>query len=155
MPGFTGERHGHRLLFVKPRPILGKGTSTRVWLLLAVLVLGLGLRVASLTDIADSPFFTRPMVDGQAYDRWALAIIGRTEDAEAKTAANSPFFQDPLYPYFLALIYSVFGHSYWAVYMVQLALAMALLLLIYDTARRLFDRRAGIMAAAMAALWGC
>ena len=124
-----------------------------MWLLLAVLTLGFGLRVANLADISDSPFFTRPMVDGQAYDRWALAIIGRAESPEATAAANSPFFQDPLYPYFLALIYSVFGHSYWAVYVVQLALALIFLLLVYDTSRRLFDRRAGIMAAAMAALY--
>jgi Tfp pilus assembly protein PilF len=138
---------------VKPRPQPGKGTSTRVWLLLAVLALGLGLRVANLIDISDSPFFTRPVVDGRAYDRWALAIIGRAESPQAEAAANGPFYQDPLYPYFLALIYTVFGHSYWAVYLSQLALALVFLLLIYDTARRLFDRRAGILAAALAALY--
>jgi Tfp pilus assembly protein PilF/4-amino-4-deoxy-L-arabinose transferase-like glycosyltransferase len=153
VPGFTEERRGHRLLFVKPRPKPGKGTPTRVWLLLAVLALGLGLRVANLIDVSDSPFFTHPVIDGQAYDRWALAIIGRAEGPQVKAAANGPFYQDPLYPYFLALIYSVFGHSYWAVYVVQLALALVFLLLVYDTARRLFDRRAGIMAAAMAALY--
>ena len=138
---------------MKPRPRRGRGTPTRVWLLLAVLALGLGLRVANLIDVSDSPFFTHPVIDGQAYDRWALAIIGRAEGPQVKAAANGPFYQDPLYPYFLALIYSVFGHSYWAVYVVQLALALGFLLLVYDTARRLFDRRAGIMAAAMAALY--
>ena len=153
VPGFTEDTRGRRLLPVKPRPRRGKGTSTRVWLLLAVLALGLGLRVANLADISDSPFFTRPMVDGQAYDRWALAIIGRAENPEVKAAVNQPFFQDPLYPYFLALIYTVFGHSYWAVYLFQLVLALVFLLLVYDTARRLFDWRAGIMAAAMAALY--
>jgi Flp pilus assembly protein TadD len=131
---------------VKSRPRPGRGTSTRVWLLLAVLALGLGLRVTNLADISDSPFFTRPVIDGQAYDTWAMAIV------EGKAPAQ-PFYQDPLYPYFLALIYSVFGHSYWAVYLFQLALALAFLLLAYDTARRLFDWRAGIAAAAMAALY--
>jgi Flp pilus assembly protein TadD len=111
-----------------------------------VLVLGLGLRVANLADISDSPFFTRPVIDGQAYDTWALAIVkGR--------APAQPFYQDPLYPYFLALVYSVFGHSYWAVYLSQLALAIVFLLLVYDTTRRLFDQRAAIAAAAIAALY--
>ena len=131
---------------MKPHPKLGKGTSPRVWLPLAVLALGFGLRVANLRDISNSPFFSRPVIDGQAYDNWAMAIV-------SGKAPTQPFFQDPLYPYFLALIYSVFGHSYWAVYLIQLVLAMVFLLLIYDTTRRLFDRRAGIAAAAMIALY--
>ncbi|MBN2465616.1 hypothetical protein JXD38_08375, partial [candidate division WOR-3 bacterium] len=87
--------------------------ATRAWPLLAVLVLGLGLRISNLADISDSPFFTRPVIDGQVYDSWAMSIT------ESRAPAQ-PFYQDPLYPYFLALIYSVFGHSYWAVYIVQL-----------------------------------
>jgi 4-amino-4-deoxy-L-arabinose transferase-like glycosyltransferase len=146
MRGFADGQHDSVFLFVKAHPHSGRGASTRVWLLLAVLVLGLGLRIANLVDISDSPFFTRPVIDGQVYDNWAMAIV------KGKAPAQ-PFYQDPLYPYFLALVYSVFGHSYWAVYALQLALAMALLLLIYDTARRLFDWRAGLMAAAMAALY--
>jgi 4-amino-4-deoxy-L-arabinose transferase-like glycosyltransferase len=130
----------------------GSRTSTRVRLLLVVLAVGLSLRIANLADISDSPLFTRPAVDGRVYDRWALAIIGRLDSPETKTAVNEPFFQDPLYPYFLALIYSVFGHTYWAVYLIQLVLAMGFLLLVYDTARRLFDWRAGIAAAGIAAL---
>jgi len=94
------------------------------------------------------------VIDGQAYDTWAMAIVeGSGDSPHVGTVSAQPFYQDPLYPYFLALIYSVFGHSYWAVYVVQLALAMAFLLLVYDTTRRLFDRRAGIAAAAMAALY--
>ena len=142
--------HANRIVInwlqVKRPQHSGRGTSTRVWLLLAVLALGLGLRVANLADISNSPFFTRPVIDGQAYDTWAMTIVHGKSPAQ-------PFFQDPLYPYFLALIYSVFGHSYWAVYVFQLALALIFLLLIYDTARRLFDWRAGIMAAALAALY--
>jgi len=124
----------------------GKKASTRVWLLLAVLAVGLGLRIANLADISNSPFFNRPVIDGQAYDTWAVAIV-------KGNAPVQPFYQDPLYPHLLALVYSVFGHSYWAVYLVQLALAVVFLLLVYDTTRLLFDWRAGIAAAAMAALY--
>ena len=138
---------------MKPSAHPAKTARTRIWLLLAVVALGLGLRIANLVDISDSPLFTRPAVDGRVYDRWALAIIGRPDSPEAKTVVNEPFYQDPLYPYFLALVYSVFGHGYWAVYLIQLVLAMGLLLLVYDTARRLFDWRAGIAAAGIAALY--
>jgi Flp pilus assembly protein TadD/4-amino-4-deoxy-L-arabinose transferase-like glycosyltransferase len=115
-------------------------------LVLAVLALGLGLRLANLVDVSDSPFFTRPVIDGQVYDNWAMAIVSGDLPRE-------PFYQDPLYPYFLALIYRVFGHSYLTVYLIQLLLGVGLLLLIYDTARRLFDRRAAIVAALIAALY--
>jgi 4-amino-4-deoxy-L-arabinose transferase-like glycosyltransferase/Tfp pilus assembly protein PilF len=142
---FTRRPSGHRLLSVKPRPSPGRRVSNRL-LLALVLAVALGLRLANLIDISNSPFFTRPVIDGQAYDTWAMEIVN-------KTAPAQPFYQDPLYPYFLALIYSVFGHSYWAVYLFQLALGVIFLLLVYDTTRRLFDRRAGIAAAAMAALY--
>ena len=145
LPGFTDRPGGHRLLPVKPRPRPASRFPRRLMLGL-VLALALGLRLANLADISNSPFFTRPVIDGQAYDTWALEIV------KGKTPAQ-PFYQDPLYPYFLALVYSVFGHSYWAVYLLQLALALVFLLLIYDTARCLFDWRAGIAAAAMAALY--
>jgi len=138
---------------LKPKPHSISRPASRVWLLAAVLALGLGLRIANLADTSDSPFFSRTVLDGRAYDRWALAIIGRAEGSAAAATMNGPFYQDPLYPYFLASIYGVFGHSYWAVYLIQLALSMVLLLLVYDAARRLFDWRAGIAAAAMAALY--
>ena len=131
----------------------GRPKSIRTWLLLAVIAVGFGLRVANLIDTSDSPFFTRPVVDGQTYDRWALAIIGKAGAPEVGAATRGPFYQDPLYAYFLALIYSAFGHGYWAVYLIQLLLAMTCLLLVCDTACRLFDWRAGIAAAVIAALY--
>jgi 4-amino-4-deoxy-L-arabinose transferase-like glycosyltransferase/Tfp pilus assembly protein PilF len=118
-----------------------------LWLLLAVVGLALLLRVLNLAALAGSPLFTRPMIDGRAYDQWAVQIT------QGK-APHEPFYQDPLYPYFLAAIYSVFGHSYWAVYLVQLLLGLGTVLLVFDTTRRVFDRRAGVVAALVAALYG-
>jgi tetratricopeptide (TPR) repeat protein len=109
-----------------------------------VLVLGAALRIANLAATSSSPFFTRPVLDGRTYDEWGMAI-------RAGTAPHEPFYQDPLYPYFLAGIYTVFGHSYPAVYVIQLLFGVALLWLILDTTRLVFDRRAGIVAAALAA----
>jgi len=110
-----------------------------------VLALGAGLRSANLAATSSSPFFTRPVLDGQVYDEWGMAI-------RAGTAPHEPFYQDPLYPYFLAGIYTVFGHSYAAVYVIQLLFGLALLWLIFDTTRLVFDRRAGIIAVLLAAL---
>ena len=118
---------------------------TFIWLLLAVLACGFALRAANLAATSSSPFFTRPVLDGQVYDEWGMAI-------RAGTAPSEPFYQDPLYPYFLAGIYSVFGHSYTAVYVIQFLFGVVLLWLIFDTTRMVFDRRSGIVAALLAAL---
>jgi Tfp pilus assembly protein PilF len=117
-----------------------------LWALIGVIVLGFALRAANLADLSDSPFFTRPVIDGQVYDHWAMDIV------HAK-APRAPFYQDPLYPYFLAVIYRVFGHSFWAVYVMQLLLGVVLLGLVFDLTRRLFDARAGAIAALLAALY--
>lgn len=111
----------------------------------AVISAGILLRLVNLIATAKSPFFTRPVIDGQVYDEWALAISqGR--------APTEPFYQDPLYPYYLALHYVIFGHQLWAVYISQLLLAGLFLWFVYDLTRQLFDDRAGLAAAALAAL---
>jgi Tfp pilus assembly protein PilF len=131
----------------RPQTTAGPGRShLQLTLLLAVLAAGLFLRTANLADTSDSPFYTRPVIDGQTYDNWAKAIV-------ADKAPHEPFYQDPLYPYFLAGIYKLFGHDFTAVYVIQLLLGVLLILLAFDTTRRLFDWRAGIIAAAIAALY--
>ena len=112
--------------------------------LAAVLALGAGLRFGNITDSADSPFFNRPVIDGQAYDTMALAI-------RDGTLRQAPFYQDPLYPYFLAATYEVFGHRYWPVYVIQALLGCIVILLVWDMARLLFDWRAGVLAGLLVA----
>jgi 4-amino-4-deoxy-L-arabinose transferase-like glycosyltransferase len=111
-----------------------------------MLLLAVGLRVAHLVDTTDSPFFTRPIIDGRAYDTWALAI-------RDGTASTAPFYQDPLYPHFLALVYALFGHSFLAVYVLQLLLGVAVTMLVFDTTRLLFDRRAAVIAGLLVAVY--
>jgi len=120
--------------------------KSRFYYLLAVVMLGLLLRVGNLIDLANSPFYTRPVIDGRAYDDWAMAVV-------SNSITPAPFYQDPLYPYFLAAVYRVFGHSYTAVYVIQLLLGIGLVLLVYDTTRRLFDHRAALSAALVAGIY--
>ncbi len=108
--------------------------------LLLILTFGLGLRLAHFRDSSDSPFFTQPMVDGQAYDAAALAIANRT-------LTPKPFYQDPLYPYFLAGVYRLFGHNYPAVYLLQILMGCLIILLVWDMTRLLFNPTAALLAA--------
>ena len=61
-----------------------------------------------------SPLFAHPLIDAMKYDDLAKALVRSWLWPE-----NAPFFQPPAYPYFLAVIYRLFGESYLAVRVVQ------------------------------------
>lgn len=65
-----------------------------------------------LSQYAVSPFFWVPQLDGLYHDRWAKEIL-------AGEPRPVPYFRAPLYYYFLAGIYSVFGPNMWAVHLMQ------------------------------------
>jgi tetratricopeptide (TPR) repeat protein len=101
------------------------------------------LRLLNLLALSASPFFKRPVLDGVFCDRWALGIL-------AGQAPAAPFYQDPLYPYFLAFVYRLAGHDYGAVYGVQMLLGLGVVVLVTDLTRRLFGPWPALAAAALA-----
>ena len=64
------------------------------------------LKLAYLLQSADALHVQVPIMDSEYYDRMATGILsGRLIQEEA-------FFMGPLYPYFLATVYSVLGKNY-------------------------------------------
>src|ERR1051325_11177077 len=76
---------------------------------LGIFIFALSVRLIFLTQIKDDPVATVLMVDARTYDRWAQQI------AEGNWLGDRIFYQAPLYPYFLAANYKLFGHSLFAV----------------------------------------
>ena len=64
------------------------------------------------------------------------------------------FYQAPLYPYFLGVIYAVAGHDLLAVRVVQAVIGSLSAVLVAWAAARLFSTRAGIIAGAAAGVLG-
>src|SRR5205814_8232776 len=58
----------------------------------------------------------------------------------------------PLYAWFLIPIYWIFGRSWWAVGLIQIGVAVATALLVFEIGRRFVSRRAGLVAAIVATL---
>ena len=58
----------------------------------------------------------------------------------------------PLYAWFLIPIYWIFGRSWWAVGLVQIAVAVGTALLVYELGRRFVSGRVGLVAAVVATL---
>ena len=109
-------------------------------LLLAIVLLALGLRLAYLVDVRDSPYAGQPLLDSYWYDAKAKAVV------DGDILSRSGSFRVPLYTYFLALCYRVFGHSFTAPLVLQAAFGALTCGLLYAIASRLFGRLAGAYA---------
>lgn len=84
--------------------------------------------------------------DAEVYDAWAREI------AAGNWLGDRVFYQAPLYPYFLAVIYAVAGHSLDIVRLVQIVLGSFSCVLMGLAAARFFSRRAGLLTTALMAL---
>ena len=63
------------------------------------------------------------------------------------------FYQSPLYPYFLALNYTLFGHNLMWVRVLQIMLSGVSCVLLCDATRRLFGFWPGLIAGLLLALY--
>ncbi len=113
----------------------------------AIFAVALAVRVAHIWQIRRAPFFTVLLGDSRAYDEWAQRIAG------GDWVGHEVFYQAPLYPYFLAMIYSAAGRSLLLVRVVQAMIGSASCLLLGLAVRTLLSVRAGLAAGLMLALY--
>jgi Tetratricopeptide repeat/Dolichyl-phosphate-mannose-protein mannosyltransferase len=115
-----------------------------------ILVVALVLRLAHWAAVRRAPFIGEPAMDSWEYDRWAREIAG----GDWLGHGRGVFFQAPLYPYLLALLYKAAGPCLDAAYLLQIALAVAGCYALYRAGRAMAGERAGLAAAALAAVYG-
>jgi len=120
----------HPLWQISPFPV-------GFWL---AIVAGLVLRVWYFSDLIAQPWFGYPLVDALTFDRTALGLL--------REGYQGAFSRPPLYPLFLATVYSLFGHSAAAVAWIQFAIGLAALVPAYRLGERWFGERA-----ALAGVW--
>jgi 4-amino-4-deoxy-L-arabinose transferase-like glycosyltransferase len=106
------------------------------------------LRVLFLTEARDLEFFRVLGLDAQFYHDWATRI------ASGRAPAGEPFFQGPLYPYFLALFYRAFGSNVAVAQWTQMVLGSASAALTFLVGWKVFGRAAGIVAGILIAVYG-
>ncbi len=104
------------------------------------------LRIHYAHIVRDDLFSKILIIDAKFYDQWALEITGG--DWLGKTI----FHQDPLYAYFLALCYKIFGHDYTSVRFVQAVLDTGTVAFIYVLGNAIAPG-VGMVAAALAAFY--
>ena len=117
------------------------------WFALAIFALAFALRLFHVLQIRSAPFFTLLMGDSRSYDAWAQQI------AAGDWIGRDVFYQAPLYPYFLGLIFAIAGRDLFLVRLLQALIGSCSCVLLSDAGRRLFGQRAGIAAGTLLALW--
>ena len=76
-----------------------------LWLVLA---LALALRVVYVFEIDQSPLFAHPAVDSKTYTQQALKLAA----GNWLGVGQGPFWQPPLYPYFLGAVKALFPDGF-------------------------------------------
>jgi tetratricopeptide (TPR) repeat protein len=116
------------------------------WLAL-IGALALVLRGICLAELRDSPLLSVLLGDAQQYDEWALRL------AAGDWLGTEVFYQAPLYPYLLGVVYAAIGHSVMAVRAIQVVLGSASCVLLAVAVRRFAGANAGIAAGLLLAVY--
>lgn len=111
-----------------------------------ITIVACAIRAVYFFQVKDNPFLNHPRLDALFHDQWALSI------ASGNILGDTVYFRAPLYPYFLGLIYAVFGHDYVMVRIIQHFFGVATVILVYRIGKRLFDVPTGVLAAFLASV---
>jgi hypothetical protein len=74
-----------------------------LWFATAIFGVALVVRLVHVWQLRRSPFFSVLMGDSRGYDEWARRIAG------GEWIGKDVFYQAPLYPYMLGVIYAIAG----------------------------------------------
>ncbi len=141
-----------------PSPIIGRSSRSIADILAAAvssneflaatLSLAASLRVAHILALRRLPLF-----DGLILDSWVYDDVAQRIAAGDWMGGARAFYQDPLYSYFLAGMYVLFGRDLLLVRFVQAALGVATCGLVSAIGRRVGGRMVGHLAAFFLAIY--
>jgi tetratricopeptide (TPR) repeat protein len=106
------------------------------------------LKTVFVLQSADSLYVRVPIMDSRYYDEVAQDI------ARGHVVRNEAFFMGPLYPYFLAVVYSTAGRDFTLVRLLQAAGGALTVVFIFLMGRRLFRPSAALIGAVLLAWYG-
>ena len=116
---------------------------------LAVFHAALLLRWTVLSQVWASPYQRVANIDSANFELFARRVYDGAPWLEDRA-----FYQSPFYGWVLALIYKLVDPGSWPPRAVQVAAGSLSAVLVYAVAARVFSRRAGLVAAALYAVYG-
>ncbi len=120
--------------------------TSRVWLL-GILGLALVIRLVYLWQYASLPDWEFLTVDNWYHHNWARTI------ADGNVAGDTTYFRAPFYVWCLGLLYAVFSESLWTGRLFGLVIGLVSVGLTCRLGSKLFDRRIGLVAALLHAVY--
>ncbi len=115
--------------------------------LLIVAFAALLVRAIYLFELSGTLPFSTLILDGRVFDEWAQGI------AAGNWIGSEVFYQAPLYPYFLAVIFRIAGHHLMLVRIVQAGLSVCSCVFLARAGQRFFGRRGGLIAGLLLAFY--
>jgi len=115
--------------------------------LLAILLAALIIRILYLAYYSSLPVWDQLTVDNYYHHNWAQSI------SEGDILGGTTYFRAPLYVFCLAGLYAAVGTSLWVGRVFGILVGVLSVFLTYRIGRRVFDRRIGLVAAAIQAIF--
>ncbi len=120
-------------------------TPSMQWILpIAIFTLAVTLRIIFLYQLRATPFFSNLFSDSQIYHTLAWQI------QHGELSLRS-FFMSPLYPYFIAIIHTLFGNEFFWVRFFQCVVGSVMAVVIYIIGKKIFGSIEGFAAGIIAA----
>jgi predicted membrane-bound mannosyltransferase len=116
-------------------------------MLAGVALLACAIRLIHASALSNAPVFAVLLGDSKRYVEWGAEI------ARGDWLGTQAFYQAPLYPYALAILFKAFGVSAEIVRVAQAFVGAAACVLVVMAARLFFDWRAGLVAGLALALY--
>jgi 4-amino-4-deoxy-L-arabinose transferase-like glycosyltransferase len=113
-----------------------------------ILLVGLALRLTFFFELKSTPMFESLYSDSKIFSDLAWQIINNNS-----WFGKIIFYMSPGYTYFLAILYSVFGHDLALIRIIQILINTANIFIIYLIGRELFSIKAGYAAAILASVF--
>ena len=117
------------------------------WPVVILFSIALLVRMFHVLQIRHAPFFEFKIGDAESYDAWARQL------AAGDWLGNEVFYQAPLYPYFLGVIYATLGDGPLVVRICQALIGAMSCVMLASAGRRFFSRSAGIVAGLLLAMY--
>lgn len=112
-----------------------------------VLLVAIAARALHFWAMRGSVFFEVLVCDGLTYDAWGRRLAG------GDWIGSEVYYQTPLYPYLLGLTYTLFGHSVWAVRLIQALLGSVACVFAARAGSAWFSHRVGWIAGLLLAVY--
>ena len=122
-------------------------TQASLLVILLVLLVAAGLRIAYLVEYSGNPVWEQLTVDNWYHHHWAQSL------ADGNLIGGTTYFRAPLYVYCLGLLYGLLGDSLWVGRIFGLIVGLLSVLVTYFIALKLAGRKTAAVAGLLHAVY--